>query len=134
MSSASPWRLVAVAMALVTATALVTAVVAWTTSELEWRAEASRVDATTRAAAVRMAAVAPQASAMAVPPRSAIAACHRQASRERAEDAPAEPLKAGLIGTSTLSGTLYGLDADQKRDERYRDAYARCMRSRGHAS
>jgi hypothetical protein len=132
MSPASPWRLVAVAMALVTATALVTAVVAWTTSEFEWRVEAPRFD-TTRAAAVRMAAVAPQATAMAVPPRSAIAACHRQASRERAEDARAEPLKAGLIGAGTLSGTLYGLDADQKRDERYRDAYARCMRSRGHS-
>jgi hypothetical protein len=131
MSPASPWRLVAVAMALVTATALVTAVVAWTTSEFEWRVEGPRID-TTRAAAMRMAAVAPQATAMAVPPRSAIAACHRQASRERAADDRAEPLKAGLIG-GTLSGTLYGLDADQKRDERYRDAYARCMRSRGHS-
>jgi biotin carboxyl carrier protein len=132
MSPSSPWRLVAVAMALVTATALVTAVVAWTTSEYEWRVEGPKVD-TTRAAAVRMAAVAPQATAMAVPPRSAIAACHRQASRQRAEDAQAEPLKAGLIGAGSLPGTLYGLDADQKRDERYRDAYARCMRSRGHS-
>jgi hypothetical protein len=132
MSPASPWRLVAVAMALVTATALVTAVVAWTTSEFEWRVDAPRVD-TTRSALMRMAAVAPQATAMAVPPRSAIAACHRQASRQRAEDHPSEPLKAGLIGAGTLPGTLYGLDADQKRDERYRDAYARCMRSRGHS-
>jgi hypothetical protein len=128
MSSSDPWRLAAVAVALVTATALVTAVLAWTTSEFEWRVEAPRLE-TTRSASVRMAAVAPQASFMTTPPRSAIAACHRQASRVRSEDAPPEVLKAGVLGP----GTLYGLDQDQKRDARYRDAYARCMRSRGHS-
>jgi hypothetical protein len=128
MSSSDPWRLTAVAVALVTATALVTAVVAWTTSEFEWRVETPRLE-TNRAASVRMAAVAPQATAMAVPPRSAVTACHRQASRLRAEDAPPSTLQAGVLGP----GTLYGLDPEQRRDERYRDAYARCMRSRGHA-
>jgi hypothetical protein len=128
MSSSNPWRLLAVAMALVTTTALVTAVAAWTTSEFEWRVQAPRLQIP-GAATVRMAAVAPQASAMLTPPRSAIAACHREARRLRSEDAPPEVLKAGLLG----SGTLYGLDQDQRRDEPYRAAYARCMRSRGHS-
>jgi hypothetical protein len=30
-------------------------------------------------------------------------------------------------------GTLYGLNENRKHDERYRDAYASCMRARGFA-
>jgi hypothetical protein len=29
-------------------------------------------------------------------------------------------------------GTLYGLNENKKHDERYRDAYAACMQSRGY--
>jgi len=29
-------------------------------------------------------------------------------------------------------GTLYGLNENQKHDERYRNAYGACMRSRGY--
>jgi hypothetical protein len=129
MSLSDPWRLIAVAVALVTATSLLTAVVAWTTSEFEWRVDASTLEAL-RSASFRMAVVAPQASAMATPPRSAIATCHRQASRPQSEGPQPEALKAGMLGT----GSLYGLSQDQRRNERYRAAYARCMRSRGYSS
>ena len=38
----------------------------------------------------------------------------------------------GLVGAG--GGTLFGLNANRKDDETYRDAYARCMRSRGYSS
>jgi hypothetical protein len=36
----------------------------------------------------------------------------------------------GLVGIG--GGALYGLNENRKNDERYREAYARCMRSRGY--
>jgi hypothetical protein len=36
----------------------------------------------------------------------------------------------GLVGAG--GGTLYGLNENKKHDQRYRDAYASCMRSRGY--
>jgi hypothetical protein len=36
----------------------------------------------------------------------------------------------GLLGAG--GGSLYGLNENQKHDQQYRDAYAACMRSRGH--
>jgi uncharacterized membrane protein len=36
----------------------------------------------------------------------------------------------GLVGAG--GGTLYGLNENKKHDERYRAAYAACMRSRGY--
>jgi hypothetical protein len=129
MNGSNPWKLTATAVALVMVTSLVIAVIAWTTRDVEWRVEAPPVEPT-KSASVRMAVAAPQASAMATPPSYAIAACHRQASQPGLDDAQPAALKAGVLG----SGTLYGLDQNQKRDERYRDAYARCMRSRGYSS
>jgi hypothetical protein len=38
----------------------------------------------------------------------------------------------GLVGAG--AGTLYGLNENKKSDDRYRAAYASCMRSRGYAS
>jgi hypothetical protein len=37
----------------------------------------------------------------------------------------------GLVGVG--GGVLYGLNENRKNDERYRTAYAGCMRSRGYA-
>jgi len=37
----------------------------------------------------------------------------------------------GIVGAGV--GSLYGLNENQKQDQRYRDAYARCMHARGHA-
>jgi hypothetical protein len=36
----------------------------------------------------------------------------------------------GLVGAG--GGTLYGLNENQKHDQRYRDSYAACMRARGY--
>ena len=36
----------------------------------------------------------------------------------------------GVVGAG--AGTLYGLNENKQRDQRYRDAYAACMRSRGY--
>jgi outer membrane lipoprotein SlyB len=36
----------------------------------------------------------------------------------------------GIVGAG--GGSLYGLNENQKHDQRYRDAYAACMRARGH--
>ena len=38
----------------------------------------------------------------------------------------------GLVGAG--GGTLFGLNETRRDDEKYRDAYARCMRSRGYSS
>ena len=129
MNGSNPWKLTAAAVALVLVTSMVIAVIAWTTADVEWRVEAPAVEQT-KSASVRMAVAAPQASAMATPPPYAIAGCHRQARRPGLDDAKPEALKAGVLG----SGTLHGLDQNQKRDDRYREAYARCMRSRGYSS
>jgi hypothetical protein len=120
------WKLVATATAFVLVMSLVIAVIAWTSAEVQWSVEASPV-APARAAALSMAAIAPQASAMATPPPYVIAACHRQVRGILAETTtPGETLKVSVV-----SGAVYGLDEHQQRDDRYRGAYARCMRSRG---
>jgi hypothetical protein len=38
----------------------------------------------------------------------------------------------GVVGAG--AGTLYGLHENRKHDQRYRDAYAACMRARGYTS
>lgn len=162
----NPWKVTAIAMALVIVTALVTGVVIanWTgRSELERKAETPRAEPL-KAAAVRM-AVAPQSSGLATPPRSTVEVCNRQATAQVAsQDKTTEVVKdaaigavlgaavgaaggaivdggkgagkgaaiGGLVGAG--GGTLYGLNENRKQDERYRDAYARCMRSRGYSS
>ena len=68
MNGSNPWKLAATAIALVVVTSLVIAVIAWTTSDVEFRVEAPRAEP---AKSVRMAVVAPQASAMATPPNAA---------------------------------------------------------------
>jgi hypothetical protein len=126
MKESSPWALAATATAFVLVMSLSIAVIAWSTAAFEWTAETRRIEPL-RAAIVRMAAIAPQASAMAAPPPWVIAACHRQVRGVLTQEPPAEGLHAIVVA----SGTLYGLEPDQQRDERYRGAYARCLRSRG---
>jgi hypothetical protein len=162
----NPWKVTAIAVALVIVTALVTGVVVanWTgRSELERKAETPAAEPL-RAAAVRM-AVAPQSSAQATPSRSTVETCNRQAAQQAgSQDKTTEVVKdaaigvvvgaavgaaggaiadggkgagkgaaiGGLVGAG--GGTLFGLNENRKHDEQYRDAYARCMRSRGYAS
>jgi hypothetical protein len=128
MNGAGPWKLVATAMALVLVTSLIIATVAWTTADLQWadiqwKIEAPATEAM-KAATVRMGAVASQAVAMSPPPPYAVNACHRHASQGQSAAKPPEALKAGIIGSTSV----------QQPDEKYREAYARCMRSRGYSS
>lgn len=154
----SPWKITASAMALVMVTALVTGVVAsWTGPGGPGRL-APNVESL-KAAALRM-ALAPQSSAQATPSRSTIEACNQQATDQLAADKTTEVVRdasigavlgaavgaaggaladggkgaalGGLVGAG--GGTVFGLNENRKHDARYRDIYARCMRSRGYSS
>jgi len=157
-----PWKVTAIAIALVMVTALVTGVVAsWTGPDGPGRL-APNVESL-KAAALRM-ALAPQSSAQATPSRSTIEACNRQATDQVAADKTTEVVRdaaigavlgaavgaaggaladggkgtgkgvalGGLVGAG--GGTVFGLNENRKHDARYRDVYARCMRSRGYSS
>jgi hypothetical protein len=124
MNGSNPWPLVAAALALVLVTSTIIAVLAWTTADVEWRIEASATEPP-KAASERMGAVASQATAMSPPPPYALAACRRQASQILSDDASLTPaLKTGVVGVGPV----------QHSDARYREAYARCMRSRGYSN
>jgi hypothetical protein len=143
----SPWKTTAIAMALVIATALVTGMVAanWAgRSELERRAATLKAEPL-EAAVVRM-AVAPQGSGLATPSRSTVEVCNRQAMQQAGapqtvtgivkDAAMGVVLGAGIGaagGVVADGGTLFGLNENRKHDQTYRDAYARCMRSRGYS-
>ena len=105
---------------------------------------------------------APQ-SVSSTPPRASIDACHQQAEQASQRDKTGEVVKDGAIGAiggaavgaaggaivdggrgagkgaaiggilGAGVGSLYGLNENQKQDQRYRDAYAKCMHARGHA-
>jgi hypothetical protein len=160
----NPWKVTAIAMALVLVTGLITGVVIgnWTGPHgLERRAPKLEPF---KAAAVRM-ALAPQSSALATPSRSTVEACNRQATRQvGSQDATTEVVKdaaiGGMLGAAVGAaggaiadggkgagkgaaigglvgaggGTLFGLNENRRHDENYRNAYARCMRSRGYSS
>ena len=97
------------------------------------------------------------------PPRASIEACHQQAEQASQRDKTVEVVKDGAIGAiggaaggaaggaiadggrgagkgaaiggivGAGVGSLYGLNENGKQDQRYRDAYAKCMHARGHA-
>ncbi len=153
----NPWKLTAIGMGLVVATALATGLVV-----ANW----SGKDADSKKTAESTASVrAPSrvASAPAVPTKSAIETCNQQAASHVAHrDKTMDTLKDGAIGAvagaaigaaggaiadggkgagkgaaigglvGAGGGTLYGLNENRKHDEQYREAYAACMRSRGY--
>jgi hypothetical protein len=45
---------------------------------------------------------------------------------------PRELMAIGMALVGASGGTLYGLKENGKHDERYRNAYAACMHSRGY--
>jgi hypothetical protein len=71
------------------------------------------------------------ASNLAIPGRSDVNACNKYAASE------VTSVEAGasraVVGAAD-GGSVYGLDESKKQDERYRVAYASCMRARGFAS
>lgn len=106
--------------------------------------------------------VAPAPAAPARPSQSVIEDCNRYAAQPTTKDKTLEVVKdsavAGLVGAAVGAaggaiadggkgagkgagiggvvglgaGALYGLNENRKNDERYREAYAACMRSRGY--
>jgi hypothetical protein len=160
----NPWKLTAIGMAVVVATALVTGLVVanWTGGE---RAAEEQKAPEPKAQPSRPAAPARVASAQAAPTRSAIEACNKYAASEAgSKDKTMEVVKDAAVGAvvgaavgaaggaiagggkgagkgaaiggvvGAGGGTLYGLNENKKHDERYRAAYASCMRARGYAS
>jgi hypothetical protein len=109
------WKVTAIGVA---ATALVAGLVVM--SGIDGHRSA-RQQATAQPAPARV------ASTLAIPSRSDVNACNKYAASEVATlDGGAIPAAGG--------GSVYGLDESKKQDERYRVAYASCMRARGFAS
>jgi len=131
MDAWNPWKVTAIAMALVLATALVTGLVVanWTGSDAIPKAAEK---ATEEPRAMARPAAPPAPAAPALPTPGVIATCNEAAARETGpRDKTLEVVKDTAIGAG--GGALYGLNENRRQDERYREAYARCLRARGYA-
>jgi len=167
----NPWKLTAIGMALVVATALATGLVVANLSGRDTQPKQSSGDAAPSRPAARSAGTSSPATPAApaapvtssVPPQSVIAACNQAAASQVASrDKTMDTVKDGAIGAvagavlgaaggaiagggsgagkgaaigglvGAGGGTLYGLNENHKHDERYREAYTGCMRSRGY--
>jgi hypothetical protein len=118
----NPWKVTAVAMALVMSIALVTGlVVANRAGHDTYEKTAALSPGAANAPAARL------GQTSRVPTQAAVDACNRYASSQTG----ARDAIGGVVGAG--GGTLYGLNENKKHDERYRDAYAGCMRSRGYS-
>src|SRR5215472_15626237 len=121
---------------------------------------ASTARATTGTSTAPVASTAPTASTpLAVPTQAAIEACNHYAATESGQrdktvdtvtDAGIGAVAGAVLGAAggaiagagkgaaigglvgAGGGTLYGLNENKKHDERYREAYAACMRGRGY--
>jgi hypothetical protein len=174
-TSWNPWKITAIGMALVMATALVTGLVVanWTAPNTIDRPPATETRATSDSqppAAASRPAAAPakpkvaQTAQPRVPTQAVIDECNRQADKATTKDKTIEVVKDAAIGAAIGAavgaaggaiadggkgagkgaaiggvvgaggGTLYGLNENRKGDERSREAYGACMRSRGYAS
>ena len=71
------------------------------------------------------------ASGVAIPSRGDVNACNKYAASEVA--IVERGATRAVVGAAD-GGSVYGLDESKKQDERYRVAYASCMRARGFAS
>jgi len=167
----NPWKVTAIGMALVMATALVTGLVVanWSGSahepESKMAAPGTRPGQPARPVAKSSTPQVAQVPAVpAVPTQETVAACNRYAAAQVGEqDKTKEVVKDAAIGAvvgaavgaaggavadggkgagkgAAIGGilgaggsTLYGLNENKKNDEKYRAAYASCMRSRGYS-
>lgn len=166
----NPWKMTAIGMGLVMATALVTGLVVanWTgttadKTQAQAPAAASRPVAQATAPRPVAQTAAPHAASTA-PPQIVVDACNQYAANQAgAQDKAMEVVKDAAVGAvvgaavgaaggaiadggkgagkgaaiggvvGAGGGTLYGLNEGKKHDERYRAAYATCMRARGYA-
>ena len=169
MGKWNPWKVTALAMALVMATALVAGLVVanWSGPSREDAQSASPpssgllVQQPRSGARPPAQAVQPIPSAPMVPTKEVVDACNRSAAARVESNKTTEVVKeapigavvgaAGAAGGASAGGgkeagksaaiggvvgagggTLYGLNENRRNDERYRDAYSSCLRSRGY--
>jgi hypothetical protein len=168
----NPWKLTALGLVLVMATALITGLVVanWSGTNQDAAeqkaatATASKPAAPTRVATAPHPAPAPRvAQAPAVPTQDVVDACNRYAAGQAGDqNKTTEVVKDAAIGAvvgaavgaaggavagggkgagkgaaiggivGAGGGTLYGLNENKKHDEKYKEAYAGCMRSKGY--
>ena len=160
----NPWKLIAIGMALVIVTAVVTGIVIanWTGTK-----PVQQMANTTAPVKPPGTPVAPATSprpASTVPSQTAIETCNKYAATPPSQrdktigvvkDAAIGGVGGAAVGAAggaiagggkgdgtgaaigglvgAVGGTLYGLNEVHKNNEEYRNAYARCMQSHGHA-
>lgn len=152
----NPWKMTAIGLGLVVATALIIGVVVANWSGQEGTQKVVVTPSVTPAAVA--------AHAVALPSQAVIDACNQQAAQTVPKNNTTELVKDGAIGAvvgaavgaaggaivdggsgagkgaviggvlGAGGGALYGVNENRKTDERYRAAYAGCMRSRGYTS
>jgi hypothetical protein len=128
----SPWTWMGVGMALVFALALITGIVVATWTGTPEEAGVARIPGGERVTSERPATPRPERG---VPPRVVVEACNSQAAaRVGPRNEPVEVPRPGpaIGGFGASAGTLYGVNEHRRDDERYRNAYAGCMRSHGY--
>jgi hypothetical protein len=106
-----PWMLSAIGMVLVAAAGFGTGLVL-----ANWSGKSDKMALP----------VALSTRAESVPTQGTIDACNQSAATQAGQR---ENTKITVVAGG---GTLYGLNENKKHDERYRDAYAACMQSRGY--
>ena len=139
------WSIAALGLVFVMATALITGLVIanWSGSSPEPEPRkltptaASRSWPSTRTVSVKPAA-APMARrapvAVATPTAEAVQDCNRRAGDEAGDQDRTEDVTNNVASGGAAGGTLYGLDTSRRNDEKYRAAYANCMRARGYVA
>ena len=160
----NPWKMTAIGLGLVVAAALITGVVVANWSGHEGTQKVVTSPATTKAPVAQVAPAAVVAPPIGLPSQAVIDACNQQAAQAAPHSKTTELVKDGAIGAvvgaavgaaggaivdggsgagkgaviggvlGAGGGALYGVNENRKTDERYRTAYASCLRSRGYAS
>jgi hypothetical protein len=152
----NPWKLTAIGMALVAATALVTGIVMASRSKPdETAASAGKNPARTLAQVTARPRVPDQVVVKACNDHAAVAIGPRDKTIEVVKDGAVGALLGAAVGAAggaiadggkgagkgaaigglvgAGAGSLYGVNDNRKHDAAYREAYSTCMRSRGYA-
>lgn len=159
----NPWKLTAIGMAVVMVTALVTGLVVanWTGGDRTAQAQKTQQQTTQQPARVASAPAVPtQPSQSAIEACNNYAASETGAKDNKTMEVVKDAAVGAVVGAAVGAaggaiagggkgagkgaaiggvvgvggGTLYGLNENKKHDERYRTAYASCMRARGYTS
>jgi uncharacterized protein YcfJ len=151
----NPWKMTAIGMALVVVTALVTGLVVanWAGNEID-RKSTSRMNVTSTSSPRHTAKMPTQTAIDSCNQYAAQQMSQRDKTMEVVKDSAVGAVVGAAVGAAggaiadggkgagkgaaiggvlgAGAGTLYGLNENKKNDQKYRDAYAACMRSRGY--